>query len=66
MRLCVREIERLDTPDAQKTLSTHFLLLFLKKYIYIYILKKAQSKDSKPLCKEIQTSTCPFEFKSIV
>lgn len=58
----MREIEGLDTPDAQKTLNTHFLLIFK----YIYILKKAQSKDSKPLCKEIQTSNCPFEFKSIV
>ena len=64
--MCVREIEGLDTPDAQKTLNTHFLLIFKYIYIYIYILKKAQSKDSKPLCKEIQTSNCPFEFKSIV
>ena len=28
MCVCVREIEGLDTPDAQKTLNTHFLLIF--------------------------------------
>ena len=44
--MCV--IEGLDTPDAQKTLNTHFF--FKKKK-----LKKDQSKDSKPLYKEIQT-----------
>ena len=53
--MCV--IEGLDTPNAQKTLNTHFFFFFK--------LKKDQSKDSKPLYKEIQTPNWPFEFKSI-